>query len=83
MKIEIKIEKVERCECGGIILPAILSHTDKAQCVRCSREFDCDDPPPRNQCDGCRRGLPLKDGNHYGPDGDYDMIGCTANQYGG
>lgn len=32
-----------------------------------------------NQCDGCRRGLPLKDGIHYG-DG-YDMITCTKERY--
>lgn len=32
-----------------------------------------------NQCDGCRRGLPLKDGIHYG-DG-YDMIACTKERY--
>lgn len=33
-----------------------------------------------NQCDGCRRGLPVDaDGNHYG-DG-YDMIGCTRKRY--
>ena len=33
-----------------------------------------------NQCDGCRRGLPL-DGNgiHWGTG--YDMIGCTASKY--
>jgi len=32
-----------------------------------------------NQCDGCRRGLPLHDGIHRG-DG-YDMIACTASRY--
>lgn len=36
---------------------------------------------PLNQCDGCRRGLPLRDGCHYNPDGSYDYIGCTANLY--
>jgi hypothetical protein len=35
-----------------------------------------------NQCDGCRRGLPLDErGNHYNPDGSYDLIGCTADRY--
>ncbi len=35
-----------------------------------------------NQCDGCRRGLPLDEhGIHCGEG--YDMIGCTANKYGG
>lgn len=33
----------------------------------------------RNQCDGCRRGLPLKDGVHRGEG--YDAIGCTAHLY--
>lgn len=32
-----------------------------------------------NQCDGCRRGLPLIDGIHKGKG--WDMIGCTANLY--
>jgi hypothetical protein len=34
-----------------------------------------------NQCDGCRRGLPMEDGVHYNPDGSYDHIGCTARFY--
>lgn len=34
-----------------------------------------------NQCDGCRRGLPIRDGVHVGPG--YDMIGCTAARYDG
>ena len=32
-----------------------------------------------NQCDGCARGLPIKDGVHKGSG--YDMIGCTKNLY--
>lgn len=33
-----------------------------------------------NQCDGCRRGLPLDEhGIHWGKG--YDMIGCTAERY--
>lgn len=32
-----------------------------------------------NQCDGCRRKLPLVHGTHYGEG--YDMIGCTAGRY--
>ena len=35
--------------------------------------------PPLNQCDGCRRGMPLKDGLHRAPG--YDFIGCTAERY--
>lgn len=36
-----------------------------------------------NQCDGCRRGLPLNEhGYHYNPDRDWDFIGCTAFKYG-
>lgn len=36
-----------------------------------------------NQCDGCRRGLPLdENGVHHG-DGRYDMIGCTRRRYNG
>lgn len=35
-----------------------------------------------NQCDGCRRGLPLdENGTHSNPDGSYDHIGCTAHLY--
>jgi hypothetical protein len=34
-----------------------------------------------NQCDGCRRGLPLdENGNHHG-DSLTDMMGCTRNRY--
>ena len=32
-----------------------------------------------NQCDGCARGLPLRDGIHVGEG--YDMIGCTREEY--
>ena len=33
-----------------------------------------------NQCDGCRRGLPIDDeGVHFGAG--FDMIGCTADRY--
>jgi len=34
-----------------------------------------------NQCDGCRRHLPIIDGIHM--DFGYDMIGCTKNRYTG
>lgn len=35
-----------------------------------------------NQCDGCRRGLPINDkGVHYNPDGSYDHIVCTKDRY--
>jgi len=34
-----------------------------------------------NQCDGCRRKLPIKEGLHYNPDGSYDMICCTKKLY--
>lgn len=33
-----------------------------------------------NQCDGCLRGLPIRDGIHYGPS-EWDRIGCTAHLY--
>jgi hypothetical protein len=33
-----------------------------------------------NQCDGCRRGLPLRGRIHFGPEG-YDLIACTADRY--
>lgn len=38
-----------------------------------------------NQCDGCRRGLPLNDeGVHVSGSGSgFDMIGCTRNRYKG
>lgn len=32
-----------------------------------------------NQCDGCRRGLPLRGGIHRGEG--YDLIACTADRY--
>ncbi len=32
-----------------------------------------------NCCDGCQRGLPIKDGIHKGTG--YDMIGCTKDRY--
>lgn len=34
-----------------------------------------------NQCDGCRRGMPIKNGMHYNPDGSYDYIMCTKHKY--
>lgn len=34
---------------------------------------------PTNQCDGCRRGLPIIEGIHVGQG--YDRIGCTAHLY--
>lgn len=34
----------------------------------------------RNQCDGCRRGLPIKDGIHYG-ETIWDKISCTKDRY--
>lgn len=33
-----------------------------------------------NQCDGCRRGLRLEGGIHYGKSR-WDMIGCTKSLY--
>ncbi len=46
-------------------------------CPRCAPSAE-----PVNQCDGCRRGLPLNEhGTHYNPDGSYDRIGCTAGRY--
>lgn len=34
-----------------------------------------------NQCDGCRRGLPVNErGNHRGPE-PWDIIRCTADRY--
>jgi hypothetical protein len=35
----------------------------------------------RNQCDGCRRGLPVKDGLHYEPSTGQSVIGCTKDRY--
>jgi len=36
----------------------------------------------KNQCDGCARGLPLKDGIHRNDRANgYDLIGCTAHLY--
>ena len=35
--------------------------------------------PKVNQCDGCRRGLPIVDGLHKGEG--YDMIACTKERY--
>jgi hypothetical protein len=33
-----------------------------------------------NQCDGCRRGLPVNGGLHRG--GGYDLMACTSDRYG-
>jgi hypothetical protein len=33
-----------------------------------------------NQCDGCRRGLPLNASGIHRGEG-YDLIGCTADRY--
>lgn len=38
-------------------------------------------PAERNQCDGCRRGLPIKGGLHTGP-GMWDKMVCQAHKYG-
>jgi len=35
---------------------------------------------PKNQCDGCRRGLRLIGGIHYDDEG-YPVIGCTKEEY--
>ena len=32
-----------------------------------------------NQCDGCMRGLPVKDGIHF--DGEKPYMGCTKDRY--
>jgi hypothetical protein len=34
-----------------------------------------------NQCDGCRRGLPIKDGNHYDPRTGWVYMGCEKSKY--
>lgn len=44
-------------------------------------EFDVDWADFVNQCDGCRRGLPLQDGIHYG-DTLTDRVACTKGRYG-
>jgi hypothetical protein len=39
-----------------------------------------ENPAEINQCDGCRRGLPIRrDNNHY--DGDMPYMGCTRDRY--
>lgn len=42
-------------------------------------EFDADWTKFVNQCDGCRRGLPLEGGIHFGEG--HDMIACTRRRY--
>ena len=42
--------------------------------VNCDKNFN-----PINQCDGCRQGLPVKDGNHY--KNGLPWIGCTKDDY--
>jgi hypothetical protein len=42
--------------------------------------------PPRedaevNQCDGCRRHLPIKNGIHYGDEGYVAVMTCQRNRY--
>ncbi len=34
-----------------------------------------------NQCDGCRRGMPIKDGIHRNPYDAWDLQACTAERY--
>lgn len=36
---------------------------------------------PINQCDGCRRGLPVKNGLHHDPKRLLDGQGCTRKLY--
>lgn len=36
-----------------------------------------------NQCDGCKRKLPLRDGVHYNPKTGWAYMGCTADRYKG
>jgi hypothetical protein len=64
--------------------PAGFTRDGRKFCVRCGENMP--KPAPEspgsaalNQCDGCRRGLPLRDGTHYGEG--YDAIGCTAHLY--
>jgi hypothetical protein len=52
--------------------------------VDCSTDCALPTPSPAevlNQCDGCCRGLPLREGTHYSPDGTYDLIACTKHLY--
>ncbi len=34
-----------------------------------------------NQCDGCARGLPIRNGNHYEPKNGHTVMGCAAPLY--
>jgi hypothetical protein len=36
---------------------------------------------PVNQCDGCRRHLPIKNGIHYGDEGYVAVMYCTKDRY--
>ena len=54
------------------------------KCVRNAKPFTfrchiCLLPSGINQCDGCRRNLPVVDGLHKGEG--YDMIACTKERY--
>jgi len=35
----------------------------------------------RNQCDGCRRGLPIVDGDHINPRTGWVFMHCTKDRY--
>lgn len=50
------------------------------RCTACRPETVTFTGDMLNQCDGCRRGLPVdENGNHVGEG--YDMIGCTRGRY--
>ena len=55
-----------------------ISFADAMQMIEITTRYDTQSPI--NQCDGCRRGLPLKNGLHIG-DGFNDSLCCTKHLY--
>ena len=81
-------EEVQRCTCP--LTPGEIRKHHERWCpwgiVNAIRALATQAPGREmNQCDGCRRGLPLREGSpapvHYNPDAAYDIIGCTASYY--
>jgi hypothetical protein len=64
-------------ESSNLVMCPMAPHIPARSCGACVEERLR--RTPRNQCDGCARGLPLEDGIHRGEG--YDLIGCTAHLY--
>jgi hypothetical protein len=76
------LNKCNRCNTTQGIIENAVDKGTYFECKHCGRKLTGSSTykgEEKNQCDGCARGLPLKDGIHKGEG--YDMIGCTKNKY--